>query len=69
MLQEIQLSEVGSLLARIMQGSYTSIFNTHKKKYENGAATFDVRSGNKAVESGHMIMNRFNIDTSMVFFK
>ncbi|XP_063693218.1 transient receptor potential cation channel subfamily M member 3-like isoform X7 [Bolinopsis microptera] len=38
---EIQLSEVGSLLARIMQGSYTSIFNTHKKKYENGAATFD----------------------------
>ena len=69
MLQEIQLSEVGSLLARIMQGSYTSIFNTHKKKYENGAATFDVRSGNKAVESGHMIMNRFNIDTSMVFSK
>ena len=26
-----------------MQGSYTSIFNTHKKKYENGSATFDVR--------------------------
>ena len=41
--QEIQLSDVGSLLGRIMQGSYTSIFNTHKKKYENGSATFDVR--------------------------
>ncbi|KAL5247484.1 hypothetical protein ACHWQZ_G019385 [Mnemiopsis leidyi] len=38
---EIQLSDVGSLLGRIMQGSYTSIFNTHKKKYENGSATFD----------------------------
>ena len=41
-LAQIQLPDVGSLLARIMQGSYKSIFNREKRKFKNPKQTFDV---------------------------